>query len=60
MDGIEYKIGQLTSEVKGINTRLTKIENKVDNLNVWRWKMVGMILTLGFLSQLALNLLNVF
>ena len=60
MDGIEYKIGQLTSEVKGINTRLIKIENKVDNLNVWRWKMVGMILTLGFLSQLALNLLNVF
>lgn len=37
----QYKIGELSQGFKNLEERLDRLEGKVDNLNIWRWKVVG-------------------
>jgi len=46
---IDFQLGKLTTAVKDMDARLVKLEKKVDDMNVWRWKVIGAvsILALG-------------
>ena len=40
-NSIEYKLGELTNEVKDLRDHIVRIEEKVDRLNIWHWKIIG-------------------
>lgn len=50
-----YKLGELTQGFKDVGERLDKIEEKVDNLNIWRWQVVGAMSALSALVSFAVS-----
>lgn len=56
--GTEYKLGGLMEFKGSVSRRLDSIEKKVDNLNVWRWKVAGMTSLLSILGHLLTTLIK--
>ena len=52
----DYKLGQHEQAIMDIQTRVRNIEGKVDDLNTWRWKVVGAV---SFMSVLGNALFNI-
>lgn len=38
-----YKLGEHSQAIADIQMRVKSIEAKVDELNVWKWKLVGVV-----------------
>lgn len=43
MDNIEYKLGELSADMKEVKSRIEGIEKKLDDINSWRFKTVGVV-----------------
>jgi hypothetical protein len=45
----DYKLGQHDQAIYDIQSRVKNIEQKVEDLNVWRFKVVGVTSILAFI-----------
>jgi len=45
-----YKLGELDAKFSSLHERFNRLERKVDNLNAWRWKIVGATSIIGGLA----------
>ncbi len=41
MEGQDYKLGELSADITTLKSDVKDIKDKVDNLNIWKWKTVG-------------------
>lgn len=60
----DYKLGELTEGFRALNarmddacTRLANLETKIDDLNVWRFKVVGVVSVLAIIGNFGINLI---
>ena len=53
---IDYKLGQHEQALLDIQTRVRNIEKKVDALNIWRWKIVGVVGGLALVGNAGIEL----
>lgn len=58
MDQVEFKIGELTARFEEALRRFDKNDNdhasmqrEIRSLNVWRWKVIGVVLGLSGIVQ---------
>lgn len=53
----DYKLGKHSQAIADIQTRVKSIEMKVDNLNIWRWKVVGIVSGFALAGNMATDLI---
>lgn len=52
----DYKLGQHEQALMDIQARVKSIEVKVDNLNIWRWRVVGAVSGIALGGNVAAEL----
>lgn len=57
-DGIERALGRLEEHAVMTKSRLEQIESKIDSLQSFKWKVIGISTVLSFLFTLAVDLLH--
>ena len=61
---LEFKLGELSADVKDIRKELEynridheDIKRDLKSLNTWRWKVIGAIIGISAVVQIAVNLI---
>ena len=54
---MNYKLGQHEQAIFDIQSRVKKIEIKVDDLNIWKWKIIGVIIGLSMGGNVLADLI---
>mgnify|MGYP001571939813 CR=1 FL=1 len=53
----EYRLGEYSADIETLKADIREIKQKVDELNVWRWKTIGAMGMIAFLVSLATSFL---
>ena len=54
-NSFDYKLGELSAYMKETKEHIKAIELKLDDLNSWRWKVVGVTATLSSFSTVVVQ-----
>ena len=55
---VEYNMGHLKADMENVVRRLDKLEAKVSDMNVWRWKVVGAVSVLALGGNTVFEILK--